>query len=137
LEFRKKKYEKVSAYAQSKSANALFALHLNKLLDKEKVKVEAFSVHPGSIMTDLGRHLSNDDKKMMAQLHFRYKTVQQGASTSLVAALDESLEGKGGAYLSDCNPAIPASWACNHEFAERLWVLTERIIEEKSKQIKK
>jgi len=122
------------AYAQSKSANVLFAQQLNKLLEKEKVKVEAFSLHPGVITTDLVRHLSDDDKKYFATLRYRYKSTQQGAATTLVAALEESLEGKGGSYLSDCNLSIPASWACNTEFAEKLWVLTERIIEEKSKQ---
>jgi len=132
-----KKYDKLIAYSQSKSANILFAQHLNMLLQKEKAKVEAFSVHPGVIATDLGRHLSQDDYKMFATFHMRYKNIQQGAATTLVAALDESLEGKGGVYLSDCNPTDPAPWACNKEFAEKLWVLTEGLIEEKSKQMKK
>jgi len=106
---------------------------LNALLEKEKVKVQAFSVHPGSIATDLGRHLSDDDKKFLIQNHYRWKSIQQGAATSLVAALDESIEGKGGSYLSDCNPSAPAPWASNKEFAEKLWVLTEKIIAERSK----
>jgi len=132
-----KKYDKMVAYGQSKTANALFALHLNKLLKKENVKVEAFSVHPGSIATDLGRHLSEDDKKFLLQNHYRWKSLQQGAATTLVAALDESLEGKGGAYLSDCNPSKPAPWASSEQDAEKLWKLTEDLIVEKSKQIKK
>jgi len=128
-----KKYDKFIAYGQSKTANALFALHLNKLLKKEGVKVEAFSAHPGAIRTELGRHLSLEDQQYLATLHYRWKSVQQGAATSLVAALDETMEGQGGVYMADCNPSKPAPWASDETFAEKLWELTEKIIVTHSK----
>jgi len=128
-----KNYDSMLAYGQSKTANALFALHLNSKMKAEGVKVEAFSVHPGSIHTELQRHLTEREITGLMALHYRFKTVQQGAATTLVAALDESLEGKGGAYLSDCNPAPTAPWASNAEFASQLWKLTEEIIAKHSK----
>src|SRR5437899_1881710 len=52
-------YEKWTAYGQSKTANVLFTVELEHRLGARGV--HAFAVHPGMIMTDLGRHLTHDD----------------------------------------------------------------------------
>src|SRR5215207_2783569 len=52
-------YDKWSAYGQAKTANALFAVHLDAL--GQDVGVRAFSVHPGGILTPLQRHLARDE----------------------------------------------------------------------------
>jgi len=123
-----KKYDKWIAYGQSKTANALFAKHLNTLMAKEKVNVEAFSLNPGPIHTGLGLHLDEKDKQMVSQMHFRFKTVEQGSSTTVVAATNPDLNGKGGSYLHNCNIFKTAPHASDDAIAAKLWELTEQII---------
>jgi WW domain-containing oxidoreductase len=121
-----KKYDRWMAYGQSKSANILFARQLNHLL--KGTKVEAFSLHPGSIRTGLGRSLNDEDIKRMTNSPYRWKDVAQGASTTVVAATNPDLAGQGGAYLSDCNiiPSMP--YAADMKLAEKLWEETEKIV---------
>lgn len=125
INYEKRPYDKWNAYGQSKSANALFALQLNKRLKKH---VEAFSVHPGMIVTELGRHLSEEDVAMITSLGNKaknsspsaastsadegtpenksaFKTIAQGAATSVWAATSETLRGSGGKYLENCQIA--------------------------------
>ncbi|CAF1127091.1 unnamed protein product, partial [Brachionus calyciflorus] len=65
-------------------------------------------VHPGEIITDLQRHMSDEDKLKFdlidkdGNVNPRFKSVEQGASTSIWAAVSEELEGKGGMYFEDC-----------------------------------
>jgi len=123
-----KAYDRWKAYGQSKTANILFAKQLNHMLQSKGHKVEAFSVHPGSIRTSLGRSLVDEDVKRMTAMPYRWKTVEQGAATTVVAATDPDLAGKGGAYLADCNIATPVAWAADMTAAARLWEETEKII---------
>jgi len=111
--FVRRDYDKWTAYAQAKSANALFALHLDTLGRARGVR--AFAVHPGGIRTPLQRHLTMDEQTALGwydaegRLNPLFKTVEQGASTSVWCAVSPLLEGKGGVYCSDCNIAVP--WA--------------------------
>lgn len=143
--YHQRPYSAWQAYGQSKTANALFALELNRRA--KKYPVLAFSVHPGSITdTDLSRHLSLADMQAMGfrdesgnipeNSKYLYKSVEQGAATTIWCATSPLLEPLGGVYCEDCNiaQAVPGDWkerngvlpwACDAENAERLWQLTE------------
>ncbi|CAG7650486.1 hypothetical protein PAESOLCIP111_06089 [Paenibacillus solanacearum] len=148
--FRSRSYEKWEAYGQSKTANALFALELDR---KGAVHhVRAFSVHPGSIVTDLSRHLSDNEMKAMGALDEQgqrtftkmteeHKTIPEGAATIVWCAVSKQLDGKGGVYCqnADIAPAVPKEqihesgltgvwpWAMDVQAAERLWQLSEKL----------
>lgn len=136
-------YDKWLAYGQSKTANALFAVHLDRLGQSEGVR--AFSVHPGKILTPLQRHLSLDEMVAAGWLDANgqladctFKTVQQGAATQVWAATAASLVGRGGVYCEDCEIAsvdegpTPSfvgvrPYAADPEQAERLWALSAEL----------
>lgn len=145
--FETREYEKWTAYGQSKTANALFAVELDKR--GKSYGVRAFSVHPGSIVTELSRSLSDDEMRAMGALDeqgqrvFReyndeFKTISEGAATIVWCAVNKQLEGRGGVYCEnvDIAQAVPADnprgpgvkpWATNPEFAEQLWNLSEEL----------
>jgi len=127
-----KSYDRWKAYGQSKTANILFAKQLQANLAQEsknkESKVDVFAVHPGSIQTALGRTMPAEDLKMFAVVPYRWKSVSQGAATSVYAAIGQSLQGKGGAYLSDCNEIAPVPHAADMNLAARLWAETEKMI---------
>jgi len=130
-----KSYQKWIAYAQSKTANVLFAKQLNVILQKEgkeAAKVTVLSLHPGVIATELTRHMDPQDMAEFKNMRYRRKTIPQGAATTLVAALSPDFEGRGGVYLSDCNEMAPAPHASDLALAQRLWDVTEQIIKDKS-----
>ncbi|MEO1249261.1 MAG: SDR family NAD(P)-dependent oxidoreductase [Pseudomonadota bacterium] len=138
--FKNTDYEKWAAYGQSKTANALFAVGLNSRL-KDK-GAEAFSVHPGVIETELGRHMTDEDWAMFAPLiesgAVALKTVPQGAATQVYAATAPEIAGKGGAYLADSTIAPVEEgtddyskvrpYAVDGSDAERLWQISEEMI---------
>ncbi|WP_093161504.1 SDR family NAD(P)-dependent oxidoreductase [Aliiruegeria lutimaris] len=140
IQFERRDYDKWAAYGQAKTANALFALGLNRRLTGRAI--EAFAVHPGAIHTDLQRHLTEDDARLFAELEKAYtiqwKTIPAGAATSVYAATAPELAGKGGAFLADCGiwPVNDAdgfgdgvrSWAIDAEAAERLWHVSEEML---------
>jgi NAD(P)-dependent dehydrogenase (short-subunit alcohol dehydrogenase family) len=109
--FERRDYDKWTAYGQAKSANALFALHLDGLGKTHGVR--AFAVDPGGIRTPLQRHLTMDEQIAMGwydkdgNLNPLFKTVEQGAATSVWCAVSPLLEGEGGVYCADCNIAAP------------------------------
>ncbi|MEO7026068.1 MAG: oxidoreductase [Caulobacteraceae bacterium] len=137
--YRRRAYDKWEAYGQSKTANALFAVGFHKRF-KEK-GITANSVMPGGIMTPLQRHLSREEMigfgwmDEAGTLNDRFKTPEQGAATSIWAALAPELEGVGGLYLEDCAQAAPWTkespfsgvmpFALDPEAADRLWTLSE------------
>lgn len=133
-------YDKWLAYAQSKTANALFAVHLDKL--GQEAGVRAFSVSPGKILTSLLRHLTKEETVATGMLDANgnpadptLKTTQQGAATQVWAATSTQLEGVGGLYCKDCDiaPLSETSWmgvrayAVDPAQAERLWALSARL----------
>jgi NAD(P)-dependent dehydrogenase (short-subunit alcohol dehydrogenase family) len=113
VNFDRREYQKWTAYAQAKSANALFALHLDQF--GAPLGIRAFSVHPGGIKTPLQRHLTMDEQIEMGwykpdgSLADIFKTVEQGAATSVWCATSPMLDGKGGVYCEDCD--IAPMWA--------------------------
>jgi len=127
-----KSYDRWKAYGQAKTANILFAKQLQANLvseskDKES-KVEVFSLHPGAISTGLQKSMPAEDVKVMNSMPFRWKTIPQGAATSIFASISPSLHGKGGIYLSDCNEMTPLPYAADMNLAARLWAETEKMI---------
>jgi NAD(P)-dependent dehydrogenase (short-subunit alcohol dehydrogenase family) len=136
--YRVRPYEKWEAYGQSKTANALFAVGFHQRFKARGVT--ANSVMPGGIMTPLQRHLTREEMIGMGwmdeagTLAQGFKTPEQGASTSVWAALGPELEGVGGLYLENCAQAGPWSvqaplagvmdYALSPESAERLWDLS-------------
>jgi NAD(P)-dependent dehydrogenase (short-subunit alcohol dehydrogenase family) len=139
--FERRDYDKWTAYGQAKSANALFALQLDKL--GAPFGVRAFAVHPGGIMTPLQRHLTNEEQVAMGwidaqgNVNDRFKSEEQGASTTVWAATSPLLEGKGGVYLENCEVAEPASkgnpmggvfpHVRDEGLAEKLWAKSEEM----------
>jgi NAD(P)-dependent dehydrogenase (short-subunit alcohol dehydrogenase family) len=140
--FERRDYDKWLAYGQAKSANALFALQLDKL--GEPFGIRAFAVHPGGIATPLQRHLTMDEQRAMGwydeagNLNERFKTEEQGASTTVWAATSPMLSGKGGVYLENCEVATPAGpdtpptggvypHVRDEDLAERLWAKSEEM----------
>jgi NAD(P)-dependent dehydrogenase (short-subunit alcohol dehydrogenase family) len=130
IQFRERAYDPWLAYGQSKTANALFAVEGSRRWAGDGITVNA--VHPGGIWTNLVRHIEPAQlAEMRATADPSMKTVEQGASTSVLVATSPLLEGIGGLYFEDCNQAVPyieggprrgvASWATDPEAAERLW----------------
>ncbi|MEO1220167.1 MAG: oxidoreductase [Pseudomonadota bacterium] len=107
LNWETREYEKWPAYGAAKSANALFALHLDKL--GEPFNIRAFAVHPGGIATPLQRHLTMEEQRAMGwyddegNVHEAFKSTEEGASTSVWCAVSPLLEGRGGVYCENCN----------------------------------
>ncbi|MFD7770503.1 SDR family NAD(P)-dependent oxidoreductase [Streptomyces sp. NPDC059787] len=136
-------YDKWEAYGQAKTANVLFAVHLDRLARDRGVR--AFSLHPGGILTPLQRHLPRQEMVDRGWIDEQgnplnpegFKTPQQGAATQVWAATSARLDGMGGLYLEDCDVAEPASdddgrtgvkdWAVDPEQAARLWELSARL----------
>jgi NAD(P)-dependent dehydrogenase (short-subunit alcohol dehydrogenase family) len=135
--FERRPYDKWIAYGQSKTANALFALALDAR--GEAYRVRAFSVHPGAIMTELVRSLSDEELRAAVARSgavSTFKDAEQGAATSVWCATSVELEGMGGVYCEDCDiaEAVPADsseprgvrpWAMDRDLAERLWTKSE------------
>lgn len=107
--FENREYEKWTAYGQAKSANALFALSLDKIGEPHKIR--SFAVHPGGIKTPLQRHLTMEEQIAFGwydedgNLHEMFKTVEEGAATTVWCAISPLLDGMGGVYCEDCNIA--------------------------------
>lgn len=136
-------YDKWLAYGQSKTANALFAVHLDRLGQSEGVR--AFSLHPGSILTPLQRHLTQDEMVAAGWIDAdgkladpTFKTPQQGAATQVWAATSPQLADLGGVYCEDCeiaalneseSPSLVGvrPYAADPEQAERLWNLSAQL----------
>jgi NAD(P)-dependent dehydrogenase (short-subunit alcohol dehydrogenase family) len=136
--FERREYDKWKAYGQSKSANSLFAVSLDQRGYAEGVR--AFAVHPGAILTELVRFLTDAELSIRGE----FKTAEQGAATSVWCATSTQLEGKGGVYCMDCDIAeimnnfslegtgqtltgvLP--WAIDPNLAEQLWKLSEQMI---------
>ncbi len=146
LNFERREYDPWVAYGQSKSANALFAVALDRRARRDGVR--AFSVHPGSILTDLARFLSpeqiasfgayEEDGSPRIDPARDMKTPGQGAATALWTATSPLLEEVGGQYCEDCDvaplragddprPEGVRPWAVDSDDAERLWKVSEAL----------
>jgi NAD(P)-dependent dehydrogenase (short-subunit alcohol dehydrogenase family) len=143
IHFDHRPYDKWLSYGQSKTANILFAVELDRRLERSGVHANA--VHPGVIMTDLARHLVPEDLEALRARQpsgeLKFKSIAAGAATSAYAATARELEGKGGLYLEDCHVAevedSPTaaggvrSYALDSEAAARLWQVSEELVEQR------
>ncbi|MFE3187546.1 SDR family NAD(P)-dependent oxidoreductase [Nocardia sp. NPDC059240] len=139
LHFQRTPYNPLVAYAQSKTANTLFAVAASQRWSAEGITANA--VHPGVIpATGLQRHVaaiapSAAQIQSSAQVaSVQTKTPEQGAATTVLVATSPLLDGVGGRYFEDCREAEPnvpgersgyAPWALDADAAERLWQVTE------------
>jgi NAD(P)-dependent dehydrogenase (short-subunit alcohol dehydrogenase family) len=140
--FEHQPYDPWVAYGRAKTANVLCAVGLDRRYRQQGVR--AFAVHPGGIQTELGRHLTSEtlqvlmDRLAAAPTETVWKTVPQGAATSVYAATSADLDGEGGVYLEDCHVAAitddPDSrdgvraYALDPARADALWDLSERLV---------
>lgn len=107
-------YDKWLAYGQSKTANILFALGLVRRADSHRDGrgITAYSLHPGAILTNLGRHLDDADVAALLEPDEHgvvripeFKSPEAGAATAAWAATSPLLDGHGGSFLADCDVA--------------------------------
>ncbi len=137
IHFRHRPYEPWSAYAQSKTANVLFAVEATKRWAADGIAVNALM--PGAIRTGLQRYVSDEELDRMRQATGgrapNWKTPEQGAATSVLLAASPLVEGISGTYFEDCNQAGPnepgtrrgvAAHALDPEAATRLWAVSEQ-----------
>lgn len=154
--FEHREYKPMLGYAQSKTANILFAVGLDA---RERTNgVRAFSLHPGTILTNLGRHFSIEQRQAFGAYDEhgnriidpvrQLKTIEQGAATQVWCATNPKLDGKGGVYCENVEVArvVPpderSGWASDDstrkvgvmphaidpKSADRLWALSERLL---------
>ncbi|XP_066280167.1 retinol dehydrogenase 12-like [Branchiostoma lanceolatum] len=127
-------YNPIKAYCQSKLANVLFTKELDRKL--QGTGVTTYSLHPGSIPSELQRHLDASygwlyfflKPLFIAGLWFFGKTRQQGAQTSIHCAVSEGLETSSGQYFTDCAPTEPIPEAKDEAVAKKLWELSEKMV---------
>ena len=139
-DYHQREYDKWQAYGESKTANILFSVGLDLRMRDRGVR--AFAVHPGMIMTNLARHLKPADitaltDRSTSSEPLAFKTVEQGAATSVWAATAAGLAAEGGLYLEDCQIAKAAAgdgvrgfepYAVDSAAAEQLWLLSEKLV---------
>jgi len=129
-------YDKMIAYGQSKTANVLFAVELDRRHQRDGIR--AFALHPGAILdTGLARHYDPEELKLVVERARRigsFKTVEQGAATTIWCATSAQLEGHGGVYCENCDIAPVKTegddgvrpFAIDPAIAQRLWTWSER-----------
>ncbi len=140
--FERTPYDAWEAYGRAKTANVLFAVELDRRLRHRGVRAAA--VHPGGIPTDLGRHLTEETMNVLIETrgerHFEWKTVPQGAATSVWAGFVADPDTIGGRYCEDCAvaPVITDSndqpgvmgYALDPDTAAALWTISEELVGE-------
>ena len=144
LHFERRCYDPQIAYAQSKTANSLFAVEATRLWTADGIVANA--VNPGGVATGLQRNFTAQQKESLDEAEaagvFAYKTVEQGAATSIVAAVAPEFARTGGHYLDDAREAYTVpndaelaqhphgvkEWALDPAAAERLWAISTDLI---------
>jgi NAD(P)-dependent dehydrogenase (short-subunit alcohol dehydrogenase family) len=142
-------YTEFGAYGRSKTANILFAVEFDRRHKPRGVRASA--VHPGGIQTELGRHLDpsviqnlidqlNASNAAAGQPPFQWKTIPQGAATSVWAGIVAGADEVGGLYCEDCHVAEAAqgedvrggvrAYALDPERAKALWAKSEAMVGE-------
>ena len=144
-------YVEFVAYGRSKTANILFAVEFDR---RHRARgVRATALHPGGIQTELGRHMTQEVIQQLVQARvaagrgeaantFQWKTIPQGAATSVWAAVVAPAEAIGGHYCEDCHVAGVVessagvsggvrSYAVDPERAKALWAKSEAMVGER------
>jgi len=144
-------YEPFVAYGRSKTANILFAVEFDRRHRDRGVRATA--VHPGGIATELARympegtieawfHQIQEQRAAAGEPPFEFKSIPQGAATSVWAGVVASADEVGGKYCEDCQVGelIPAdsqvsvsgrgvhAYALNPERAKALWKKSEEMV---------
>jgi NAD(P)-dependent dehydrogenase (short-subunit alcohol dehydrogenase family) len=150
--FERTPYAEFVAYGRSKTANALFAVEFDRRHRDRGVRATA--VHPGGIQTELGRYMSDEVRNtLMDQVtratqvggaEFKWKTIPQGAATSVWAGAVASADEVGGRYCEDCHVADVVEggsevlmrggvrpYAIDAERAKALWAKSEEMVGER------
>jgi NAD(P)-dependent dehydrogenase (short-subunit alcohol dehydrogenase family) len=138
IHFERRPYDPALAYAQSKTANILFAVEATRRWGGEDITVNA--LHPGAISaTNLSRHYDPDVlAKLLSSGVYTFKTPEQGAATSVLVGTSPLLDGVGGRYFEDCNEAEPnkpgtrhgvAAYALDPTVAEQLWDVSIKMLD--------
>ena len=154
--FEKSEYNAWESYGRSKSANIHFT---QEIVRRYGDRIQSFAVHPGVIMTELGRHLtpelmnemtervksratSSSQAKETGALPF--KSVEAGAATQVWASVTEKLSENNGAYLGDCQVGVEGGnpsesgylpYIFNKDTAEALWSLSEKLVKQEFPQL--
>jgi NAD(P)-dependent dehydrogenase (short-subunit alcohol dehydrogenase family) len=144
IQFERRDYDPQAAYAQSKTADSLLAVEVTRRWAADGVVANA--VNPGGVATGLQRHFTQKQKDYLAEAEaagvFAYKTVEQGAATTLVAAVAPEFAHTGGHYLDDGREAhtVPndaelfenshgvKQWAIDPDTAQKLWAVSLNLI---------
>jgi NAD(P)-dependent dehydrogenase (short-subunit alcohol dehydrogenase family) len=151
--FETTQYDPFVAYGRSKTANVLFAVEFDRRHRGRDVRATA--VHPGGIMTELARHMPDgaieawiqqvqQQRSAAGEAPFEFKSIPQGAATSVWAGVVASADEVGGKYCEDCQVAIliPADsqvsaismgvrgYALDAENAKALWKKSEELVGE-------
>ncbi len=141
LFFARRAYDPWQAYGQSKTANVLLAVEATRRWAGDGIVANALM--PGGIMTNLQRYVGQEVKDRWQRLQhegrFAFKTPEQGAATTLVAAVAPELACTGGHYLEDCNesPVVAddakvgrgvRAWAVDPDNARRLWDVSLELV---------
>jgi NAD(P)-dependent dehydrogenase (short-subunit alcohol dehydrogenase family) len=150
--FERTPYDPMVAYGRSKTANILFAIAFDKRHRDRGVRAAA--VHPGGIQTELGRYQDpgriekmidriNEQRAAQGKGPFQWKTIPQGAATSVWAAVVAAADEIGGQYCEDCHVGhilpddVPVGvnegvrrYAIDPKAAEALWKKSEEMVGE-------
>ena len=157
--FERTPYDPWIAYGRSKTANILFAVEFDARHRGRGIRAAA--VHPGGIQTELGRHMDPADwQGMVDQINkdlaaegkgpFKYKTIPQGAATSVWAGFVASADEIGGRYCENCHVSqiVPEdkllttnsegvrAYALDPKAAEALWTKSEELVGEHFQEAK-
>jgi len=151
--FARTPYEPFVAYGRSKTANVLFAVEFDRRHKAQGIRATA--VHPGGIQTELGRHMTPEMIQAMIKSiedaakaagggdtpAFSWKSIPQGAATSVWAGFVAPADQVGGTYCEDCNVAAiqedPAArggirrYAIDPDRAKALWAKSEEMVGER------
>ena len=143
-------YTEFGAYGRSKTANILFAVEFDRRHKDSGIRATA--VHPGGIQTELGRHMTPQVlRQLMDRIStataaseapaFAYKSIPQGAATSVWSGVVAPAEQVGGLYCEDCHVAEPIedenarsgvrAYALDADHAKALWAKSEQMIGER------
>jgi NAD(P)-dependent dehydrogenase (short-subunit alcohol dehydrogenase family) len=144
--FERTPYDELVAYGRAKTANILFAVEFDHRHKRRGVRATA--LHPGGIHTELGRYMTPqilerltgplEEQIAAGKTGFRWKTIPQGAATSVWAGVVANADEVGGRYCEDChvagltekNDAVGGGvrgYALDRQRAEALWAKSEEM----------
>ena len=121
-------YYKWVQYGNSKVAQILHTIELNKRLQDSEVRV--YSLHPGVIMTHLLQY-SSFLYWICFIFNFLCKTAEQGAATTVFCAIHPSVRDSSGGFFKDCKTMDATLPLAADEKATRLWEISEKLVAEK------